>query len=103
MLERRLTMTPKLGPHTRVQVSSSTYARPFGEELVLLEFGRGEYFALDEIGARVWKRLESGIALGAIAAEIATAYDVSEEKALDDIVALITDMHMRALVEPIVA
>jgi hypothetical protein len=77
------------------------YARPFGAETVLLEFGRGEYFALDEIGTAIWKHLQSGATLGATAAAIAGVYDVSEEKALADIVSLIGEMQARALVEPI--
>jgi hypothetical protein len=101
MLERpSVAMTDKVGPHTRVRVSSSTYARPFGEEMVLLDFGRGEYFALDAVGAEVWRRLEAGAELQAIATEIAAGYDVSEEEALADIVSLVEDMRARSLVAP---
>jgi hypothetical protein len=88
----------KWGPESRVRVSGSTYARPFGDELVLLDFGRGEYFALDAIGAVIWRGLERGEPLGAIAAEVAAGYEVTAEAALGDIIALVGEMQQRALV-----
>lgn len=92
---------PELGPQTRVRALSSVYARPFGNELVLLEFGRGEYFALDEIATEIWRRLEDGDALATVASRVASSHDVSESQAFDDIVSLVRDMHARALVETI--
>lgn len=94
-------MTTELGPESRLRVSSSVYARPFDDELVLLEFSRGEYFALDEVGAVVWRSLEAGSALSAAARAVASAYDVSEETALADILALVRELRARALVEPL--
>jgi hypothetical protein len=78
---------------TRVKISPSVYARPFGDELVLLEFARGEYFALDAIGAFIWRGLEEGQAIGQIADAIALEHDVTREAAFRDIVDLVT--HMR--------
>lgn len=92
-------MVDKLDGTTRVRLAPSVYARPFGNETVLLEFGRGEYFALDEIGTEVWTRLERGASLGEIAADIAGTYEVSEAAALADIVTLVEDMRARALIE----
>lgn len=98
-----MTVSPQhdLGEQSRLRPAAGVYARPFGDELVLLEFGRGEYFALDEIGARIWHMLEAGTDLAAIATQIATDYDVGAEQALTDILALVRDMHARALVDMI--
>ena len=46
-------MTESLDEGSRVKISPSVYARAFGEEVVLLEFGRGEYFGLDAVGAEL--------------------------------------------------
>lgn len=91
-------MTANVDSQSRVTISPSVYARAFGKELVLLEFGRGEYFGLDEIGAAVWRRLEAGHDLGVTAAAIAEEYEVATEQALRDIVDLVTHMQERALV-----
>jgi hypothetical protein len=93
-----VTSPASLPPETRPRVSPSVYARPFGAELVLLDFGRGEYFGLDEIGAEIWRRLEAGASLADIAAVLVSTYDVSDEEAYRDVVALVTEMHERHLV-----
>jgi hypothetical protein len=91
-------MTPTLNDDSRVRVSPSVYARAFGEELVLLDFARGEYFGLDELGATVWRRLEAGDALGAIADLLVERYEVTRDVALADIVQLTTHLHEQLLV-----
>jgi hypothetical protein len=93
-------MTPALDASTRLRVSKSVYARPFGEELVVLDFARGEYFALDAVGAEVWRALERGSSLQVVAAAIASTFDVSEADALRDIIALSRELLDRRLVEP---
>lgn len=92
-------MTAAISPDTRVKIPPNVYARAFGDEIVLLDFGRGEYFGLDEIGAEVWKRLEAGAPLAEIAKHIAVAYEVSEETALADVQALVSQMTSEKLVE----
>ena len=87
------TVTEPVQVASRVCVAKSVYARSFGAELVLLDFGRGEYFGLDEVGAEIWKHCEAGDSLAAIAAALVERYEVSYEAALRDIIALIT--HMR--------
>ena len=90
-------MTSNLDPGTRVRVAATVYSRAFGNELVLLDFGRGEYFALDEIGAEIWKRIEAGDSLGEVADAVVAAYDVSHDVALRDIFELVVDMRDRGL------
>ena len=91
-------MTGTLDERARVTVSPSVYARTFGEEVVLLEFGKGEYFGLDVVGTDIWRRLEGGAALGAVADHIATRYDVGREEALRDIVDLVSQLRDHDLV-----
>ena len=92
-------MSADLTPATRLHASSSVYARPFGAEIVLLDFGRGEYFALDEIGAEIWQHLQTGESLGTIAERIASRYEVTSEQALTDILAIVHEMCGRGIVE----
>lgn len=87
-----------MNPETRVRIASSVHARPFGEELVLLEFGQGQYFGLDPVGAEVWRGLERGETLGQIADTIVARWSVSYEDAVRDIEALIGHMEAEALV-----
>lgn len=85
-------MTAAIDQHSRVTISPSVYARDFGEEVVLLEFGKGQYFGLDAMGAEVWRRLEAGGDLGTVADYISAHYEVSRSDALRDIVALVAEL-----------
>ena len=83
---------------TRMEVSPSVYARAFGDEIVLLDFGRGEYFGLDAVGADVWRGIEARDTLGAIADAIVSRYQVEPEAAYRDIVDLVRHLQEESLV-----
>ena len=91
-------MTGSLDERSRLTISPSVYARAFGEEMVLLEFGKGEYFGLDAVGADIWRRLEAGDDLGMAADHIVAQYEVGREEALRDIVALVGQLQEHGLV-----
>lgn len=92
-------MTVAVGSETRVRISPSVYARAFGPELVLLHFGRGEYFGLDEVGTVIWRRLEAGNTLGEIADALVARFSVTRDDALRDVIELVTDLKCEALLE----
>lgn len=92
-------MTASFDEHSRVTVSPNVYARAFGEEVVLLDFGKGEYFGLDAVGADIWRRLEAGDDLGTIANHICADYEVSRDAALRDIVDLVVQLRNHALLD----
>lgn len=93
-----MTSESRLTPVTRVRVAPSVYVRPFGEELVLLDFGRGEYFGLDAVGVAVWRALEEGRPLGAVAGILVGTFDVEEARALQDVYALVEELLGEGLV-----
>ena len=86
-----------MNPDARFTISPGVYARSFGAELVLLDFSRGEYFGLDELGAEIWRLAEAGETLGAIADRVVERFDVSHDIAFRDIVDLLTDMREQGL------
>lgn len=91
-------MPLSINSDTRVQILPSVYVRSFGDELVLLDFSRGEYFGLDEAGAAIWRGLEAGARLGEIADKLVERYEVTRDVAYEDIVALVTHMHGQSLI-----
>ncbi len=89
-----------VGPETRFRAAEHVYARELDGELVLLDLGGGEYYALDEIGARLWRGLERDGTAQAVAAELEDEYDVPPEILLRDLVALAQDLVQRGLLIP---
>ena len=84
---------------TRIEVSPSVYARAFGDEIVLLHFGRGEYFGLDAVAADIWRGIEAGDSLGAIADAIVGRYQVQPDEAFSDILELVRHLQEESLVQ----
>lgn len=91
-------MTRPLDERTRAAVRPNVYARPFGDELVLLDFATGEYFGLDRVGADVFARLGEGATLGEIADALVSRYDVARNDAIQDVIDLVGELRDFALV-----
>ena len=54
-------------------------------ESVLLDVDGGMYFALNEVGGRVWELCDGTRSVGSIAEVICTEYDVAATTALGDV------------------
>jgi hypothetical protein len=87
----------RLDPALRFRVAPDVHWRKFGSELVLLHLSDGEYFSLDELGARVWERLAAGHTIGRVAAELAPEYEVDDEAFRADFEALVADLSAKGL------
>ncbi|HXW38269.1 MAG TPA: PqqD family protein, partial [Acidimicrobiales bacterium] len=53
-------------------------------ELVLLDIDSGEYFALNEVGGRIWELCDGSRSVRAVADVISAEYDVASETVVDD-------------------
>ena len=81
-----------------VRPADGVFARLFDEELLIVDLVRGEYYALDEIGAVLWEGLERELSVEAVANQIAIDYDVAFDVALADLKALTADLVAHRLV-----
>jgi hypothetical protein len=79
------------------RASKDTHTRKFGDELVLLELSRGEYFSLDELGARIWDELVAGRSVGEVVEGLAADYDAPVERLRADLLTLLDDLLNRGL------
>jgi len=82
----------------RFDIAKDIHTREFDGELVLLDLAGGDYFGVNEVGARLWAGLVAGKTPREVAAEIRDEYDVSLEVLLDDLIGLTRDFVMRGLV-----
>lgn len=70
-----------------------------GEELLLLDQSSGVYHILNPTGARVWELLERGADMEAIAAAVASDYDVDPARAAEDVHAIVAQLRRAKLIE----
>ena len=69
----------------RFEVGESVHARRFDDELVVLDLAHGEYYALDEVGARVWEGFAGGDSLSGVFEGLLSTYDVDRERLQEDV------------------
>lgn len=79
------------------RVPEAVHTRRFGSELILLELSGGEYFSLDEIGARIWEALAAGRPLREVVTSMASEYEVSPDRFRADICTLTEELLSRKL------
>ncbi|HEV2179539.1 MAG TPA: PqqD family protein [Gemmatimonadaceae bacterium] len=68
-----LVRTARLGrsPHVRAAAQA--------DQTVLLDIERGQYYALNEVGSRVWTMICEGVPFAGIVDRICAEYDVTRE------------------------
>ena len=81
-----------------LRVDSGVTAISQGERTVLLDYRRGQYYGLDEIGSLIWRLLAEEARYSAIVSTVVAQYDVSIETASADIAAIIAEFVDRGLV-----
>lgn len=82
----RLIRTPQVRATTR------------GDETVLLDVERGRYYALNDVGSRIWALVCEGVPFGEIVDRVCTEYDVSRERGERDADVLIRQLLTESLV-----
>jgi hypothetical protein len=81
----------------RLDVPEQVHYRQFDDEMLLLDLNRGEYYALNVVGARMWGGLAEGKTPEEIASALAGEYDVEAAVLLRDCLSLVDDLVSRGL------
>jgi hypothetical protein len=84
---------------TVLAVSPRVYSRALADEVVLLDFGRGEYYGLDEVGALLWKTAEKKGSIGDAVTAILARYDIDRARVETDVLALTEELVAEGLIE----
>jgi len=82
---------------TRLTIPPHVMSRLVGDETVLLDLARGEYFGLDSVGKRIWESISNGESLAETVETIVAEYEVDEERARTDVVEFVQDLLGRGL------
>jgi hypothetical protein len=81
----------------RLAIAEHVRCRQFDDELVLVDLVGGEYFALDEVGMRMWCEMLSGKTPTEVAVCLAREYAASEAQISRDCAALVDELLRRRL------
>ena len=84
--------------NTIFKQTDRSLTQPSPENLILLHLDSGEYYALDEIGARIWTLCDGIRPLYQIVNTICDEYDAPTEVVQQDVTELLEDLSRAMLV-----
>jgi hypothetical protein len=86
-----------LTPSGRFRVPPAVHTRRFGAELVVLDLTGGEYFALDEMGARIWDELANDRPTRDVVSVLAHEYQVDSDRLWSDLERFLDELVAKGL------
>ncbi|HEX3552453.1 MAG TPA: PqqD family protein [Thermoanaerobaculia bacterium] len=81
-----------IGDDSRLRHRDRVLIQRAAGTLVLLDLEGGQYFALDEVSARVWELCDGEHGIGAIVEAIGSEYDAPAETIREDVMAFLQEM-----------
>lgn len=81
-----------IGADSRLRRRERVLVQRAAGTLVLLDLDGGQYYALDEVSARVWELCDGELGVGEIAEKIGTEYDAPLATIYDDVVVFLEEM-----------
>ena len=81
-----------------VRASDDVLFQVVDNEVVLLSLNSGEYFGLNEVGARIWVTSSKGRSLAGILEDVIEHYDVVEPELIRDVMPFIDTLEKEGLV-----
>jgi DNA-directed RNA polymerase delta subunit len=72
--------------------------RPVGEELFMFSAEKWKYYALNEVAAAVWRRLEHPLSIDRLCEELQHDFQVSPEQCLEDISHYLEELYANGLI-----
>jgi hypothetical protein len=82
-----------------VVVSPQQVSTSLGSEAVILGADAGQYFGLNEVGARIWELVQAPVQVSAICATICAEYEVDPGSCERDVLELLTDLRAKGLLD----
>lgn len=67
------------------------------KDVVMLSLEEGKYFALNEVGARIWELMEQSIKVNDLISELLDEFEVSKKKCEIETLEILNELHRNKL------
>lgn len=88
-----------ISPSTQVKAVNDQVSCDLAGEAAILDLRSGIYYGLDPVGAKVWELIQQPLEVSSIVSQILDEYDVDEERCRNDVLALLSQLLERDLIE----
>ncbi len=89
----------KLSSDSTVVITPRQVGADLGEEIILLHLENGQYFGLEDVGARIWSLMERPTAVSEIERILLEEYDIEPDRCHEEVLQLLSDLIDNGLVE----
>jgi hypothetical protein len=90
---------PALSPDTVVARRADPLTARVDDDLVMLDPGQSQYFALDRIGRSIWELLDEPRSVDALCTELQAQFRVEAETCRNDVLAFLEELSEAGLLE----
>lgn len=91
--------TESIPDSATVSIASDVLGSELGSEVVMLSLQDGTYYGLDDVGAEVWRLVQTPTTIGRIVAALVEMYDVDAQRCRRDVISLVATLRDRRLVD----
>jgi hypothetical protein len=84
---------------TTVVASPAQVSTTLGDEAVILGGDSGQYFGLNQVGARIWELVQQPVQVARICAVVCDEYAVSAEQCERDVLDLLRELRAKGLLD----
>jgi hypothetical protein len=71
------------------------------DAILLLSVDDGNYFALNEVGGRIWELCDGGHGVDDIIAVVCDEYEAPRDRVQEDVVVLLGELQAEGLIDPV--
>lgn len=82
-----------------VRLADGVLFQELDGEAVLLSARSGQYYGLNELGARIWQGLASGNSMAGLLSGITSEYEVGQDRLIDDVARFLDSLEQAGLVK----
>ncbi|RPI57454.1 MAG: PqqD family protein [Acidobacteria bacterium] len=83
---------PTLNPEMVPQQATRVVAQQAAGQWVLLDVTSGQYYALDQVGGRIWQLCDGTRSVRQIAGVVSDEFDTAGQSVEDDVVGLVSEL-----------
>lgn len=80
-------------------ISRDIDATEFNDEKVMMNMNKGKYYALNEVGSRIWDLISNNTKVSFIVDTLLNEYDVSKEECTNQVISYLEDLYNAELIE----
>ena len=88
----------EISAESTFSIPESVAWRNVNEEIVILKLKSGEYYTLNEVGQLIWQAISDQQNVEGIAKHVVDQFDVTYEKAMEDVMKFLDNMLKESVV-----